>query len=1478
MAIARGLVRFLAVGLVVLAVAATGLGLFLTRTDYGVEQAGRLVLRQLEGSINGSVTVGRVASASLLEGVTLHDVELRDAAGRPFVQADSARLSYGLRTLLRGSVVFERLMVFGPRITIERLPGDQDWNYDRLFADTSAAPDTTASQGLVLIRDATIRNGEVIVRFPWDADAATDTSRLILESVPGGRVRTLRFQEVDARLPRIVWESPESEGRIVEIDRLAMRAHIWETPLEVRELVGVVTIQDSVIGFEADRVRLPDSELRLDGEVVVGADGERYDVEATATRVAFRDFQWLHPPLPDDGGGSLRFRLQTQERGTTLWLARDAELATGGSELTGSFGVVMGGPLRFRDVDVRATPLDLDLLDRLLPGGVPLSGLVIGSIQANGPVTALDTRGDVRYRTFDPEGSGAESAVRWDGTLGLDAPYVLRNMEAELRSVDLVQVAQLAPALRLRGIVQGTLRVDGSLQEGARVRGDLALTQDSMRSAVQGSGRVAFRGTPMFDLFFDAQPVALELLAQQVPALEGLRGEARGPVTVVGSLDDLSVDIDLSTPAGAVVVEGGLALTGPRRWYRAEGSVTEFRLDRVVAGLPETLVTARFDLDGSGFELAQMESQVSADLLSAAVGGVDVYRGTLRGRVANGLARVDSLSIATEVGDAGAQGTFGLVEDRAGELAVSLRADSLMFLESLLFPDVPPLDAELEQTPRVDGTVIVDGHLNGSLVDWRANGMVRIRSLLYDDLELGRGRLDLAWQRDSLRVEASMDSLRFDARRLASARAVLTYTAGLGLVAANIEGRRGQQLDVESAFEPEGDVVNLGLRRLRLTTRDGEWELADTAQATVGREGFQVDSLVLVRSPTTASIRVAGVLPWRPVGADEVQEAALSVDVDSVRIGEFLRVTQTDTLVDGIVTGSVRVTGTALAPRVVGRLSARSFRYGGAVLDSLRAEVAYADQAMDGSITGWEEGAAIITGQARVPIELALTDRADRWLDRPMDVRFHADGVPAGLLSFLAAGFTDVEGRVQGDLALVGTPVEPDLQAALELTDGAAYFQPLAVRYRNVQVSARMTEGSVMELDADLTTENGRGQVRGTLDLVQPADPVFDLTVNAQRLDASRRRDVTAIVNGQAQVSGRYTRPVVSGDMRVVRGEMNLDEIWRQHQIVQLDTSLFQMLDTTEVSYRPTPENPFLRNLRITNTTVSTNRNFWLRSEELNVEVAGELAVEVDRQTEDLRLTGTLEVVEGNYQLLARDLPSGRRFEIRDGSIEFVGTPGIDPNLDIEAAYRVRRPRGDPINVLAEVSGTLQDPRVHLTSDAEILMSETDLASYIIFGRAGAELTQAEMDVAAGGALGLAAGLFRPVVSGAASTGFQQVATSLGLPVDYVAFSLPDYGTVGWQQTRGALGLFQNAQIEVGFDLSSRVSAIGSVRVAGGDPGDDRPSALRLSGARIEYRPWLTWTIEGFVEDQFARRPSFGAAEISDRKVLGLSLFREWGY
>jgi hypothetical protein len=743
-----GLLAGLAVATLVVVVAL----LWLTRTEAGVETAGQYVVERLRGSVNGELEVGGIRSRGLLRGVTLDGVRITGPDGRLFLQADSARLAYHLRTLLGGDISFDRLTLYRPEIHLERLPGQEDWNFEIIFP---ADPDRE-TDNIVLIQDATIHDGFVALRLPLlpEAGGPPPGERVVLEEVPGGTVRLLRFEALNGRLPRILWQAPEMQGRVVQIGRLSGRAYLWDTPADIRELRGTLTLRDSIVTFRAPHVRLPDSELSALGQIVLGEGQFRYDVEATSERVAFRDFQWLYPLLPGEGGGSLRFRMQTQERGNILWLAENARISTPGTELAGSFGVVTGDTLYFANVDLRASPLDLELLQRLLPMELPVEGLLIGTLEVDGPLSSLRTRGDLLYRSL-ADGRPAESAVRWAGVLQAGAPWTVQGLEADLRAVDLAQVAALVPALRLRGVASGLVRLDGSLSNGLRVGGDLALEHATGRSAMRGEGALLLApGRSRLDLDLHAETVALSLLSDQYPALSRLAGDAGGSIRLTGPLSDLRVDAELLTQAGEITVDGRLDLEGVDAAFGADGRVADFRLDRLVAGLPETFVTGDFELAGDLRSLAHMEGHFVLNVDAGRMAGVEVRGGRMRGTLADGLVLVDTMVVVSTAGRVDAAGTFGLVPGRTGTLQVAVIAETLASLEPVLFTGPGPDDVSLTG-PRVAGYVAASGTLTGSLARWDAQAAPRARMNATPPTRSSRRAGRSAWPRAAWRCDST---------------------------------------------------------------------------------------------------------------------------------------------------------------------------------------------------------------------------------------------------------------------------------------------------------------------------------------------------------------------------------------------------------------------------------------------------------------------------------------------------------------------------------------------------------------------------------------------------------------------------------------------------------------------------------------------------------------------------------------------------
>jgi hypothetical protein len=111
-----------------------------------------------------------------------------------------------------------------------------------------------------------------------------------------------------------------------------------------------------------------------------------YDVVLTTPEFALSDLRWLYPWLPDDpeaGHGSAQVFVEDRPE-ETLVLTRNLVLEMPGTRLVGSFGILTGDTPRFVDVDLEASPLDIDAVERLLPEDIPVEGLTIGGAVLKG--------------------------------------------------------------------------------------------------------------------------------------------------------------------------------------------------------------------------------------------------------------------------------------------------------------------------------------------------------------------------------------------------------------------------------------------------------------------------------------------------------------------------------------------------------------------------------------------------------------------------------------------------------------------------------------------------------------------------------------------------------------------------------------------------------------------------------------------------------------------------------------------------------------------------------------------------------------------------------------------------------------------------------------------------------------------------------------------------------------------------------------
>ena len=402
-----------------LALVAALLVVVVLATAPGHAVARRLALSALTRAVDGRVEIGSV-SGSLWRAADLKDVTLSTPDGRPVIRVGRVRVSYVLANLLRGRYALSHVVIERPTVVLQE-GADGHLNIEHLFRLLERRP-PGGKRARVELNDVRLTDGTVILRE---------------QALPGDDPPERRFTAINLDASHLRVSHPDSVGLVADLRHLAVT--VSDPAVRLKDAAGRVVIEGDSVRFDLARVELPGTSGRGRGVVRWGrgAPRGRAKVEAALDlpRVAFADFRWAVPGLPEQGGGRTAVRLRLLAGGGSDWSFRDAELSSGRSRLGGSAALVVGprGGATFDSLAVDAEPLDLALLTPFL-GRPPVAGTVRGRIHATGTLASLEVTTDL---ALTDEGVAARPVSRADrlgpGDRGRERRYRLPPVLPDLR-------------------------------------------------------------------------------------------------------------------------------------------------------------------------------------------------------------------------------------------------------------------------------------------------------------------------------------------------------------------------------------------------------------------------------------------------------------------------------------------------------------------------------------------------------------------------------------------------------------------------------------------------------------------------------------------------------------------------------------------------------------------------------------------------------------------------------------------------------------------------------------------------------------------------------------------------------------------------------------------------------------------------------------------------------------------------------------
>ncbi len=550
---------------------------------------------------------------------------------------------------------------------------------------------------------------------------------------------------------------------------------------------------------------------------------------------------------------------------------------------------------------------------------------------------------------------------------------------------------------------------------------------------------------------------------------------------------------------------------------------------------------------------------------------------------------------------------------------------------------------------------------------------------------------------------------------LDSVSLIADYAHPNGTVNVTIHQDTSRIYSANAAFTLNKDADELRLNDMKLRFDTTVYATAGPSVIRFGPSGIDIDRFDL-RSEKGGRLYVAGTLPSNgPMN--------LSVNIVQFNIRNVIELLQSDIPAAGTFSVVGRLQGTRANPTIAGAFGLEDFSWQGHTTPEVHGKLSYANQTVTANVDAIKEGGPVIlTATGTVPFNLALASvpgsRVPR--DQAIALTIKSDSLPLDLIPQFTDMVSDLNGRALANFTVTGTVNNPNVNGQVLLWNGGAKINPLGITVSEVASTIRLQQDTII-VDSLVAHSGGVVKVSGGIGIKTLSAPSFALKLTAQNAHVIDNALADLRANANIDVKGPFNAVSVTGFTRILHGVIYMPESSNKTLVGAGDPALFAVVDTAIASERDLfpAQSPLLANLNM-NLGVVVERDVFVRSPEANVEIYtdGALRVTMNNAKSTFVLDGSVESDRGEYRF------QGRRFEITHGSAQFVNTPGLNPTLQVTAEYDVQLPTRQAIAIQIVISGTLDQPKIALQSDAEPPIPQTDLLSYLAFGQSTSSLLQ----------------------------------------------------------------------------------------------------------------------------------------------------------
>ncbi len=1360
--------------------------LVVTRTDMGRAKLRDIVAPFIARSIGGgNVYIGNV-SGPLINELTIDSIAIRDKhSNELFASTGRVTVRFDIRDIIDGRIWIRAASVAHPYVHMVQHENGV-WNFKEIFAPATPEPPKPKDEkarGFLnyLVFDSTrVADGQFLLTMPWSPDerfkgAARDSViRVHLSDTTKGVARrsdgfgrTWTWKNAHGLIAHARLVDPDSDvkfGRQFVIDTLSVDE--YEPTFKFRKLSGQVKHLGDSVWFQVPHFQLPASVGSGQGRVWWGSNHPvHYDIAVRGDSVALDDVNWVYPPLPRTGGGSVNLAIKNDPKNPQIleFKLSKMDLRTTRSHLTGDMSFGTGEPvLLVRNVDLKADPVNFDLLRTInqKPFAQDWQGDLVGTVKGRGGPLTNFIVDDAKAEFRDAHVPGAVSRFTANGELDILYPAftAFHGFNVDATSLDLRTVEYLFPNFpRLNGIASGVATLDSSWLDVRFANADMKLQDGPGEpSRFTGNGRITYGDEMTYDVTLETQPLSLTMLARSPKVFPlPLRGLVSGPLRARGTTQDLTVQTSLQGPGGALTFDGRVDLDS-LGGYGVHGhgefsALNPVALAAVKATIPPGVFSGHYDVDAAGETWAKTVGTADVALERTMFDGVRVYESQGRVHFGGGKMTVDSLRLHTAAATLTATGAIGLPNGTPDSISFNVEMDSLGGLRRYLATRDSIL-ADGEATTPVDslsGTAKLHGTAFGTMDRLNVGGQLDAFNLY---LNKDRGdRVRVAFDLRDVTTSAlgagniGIDSVTLGGIALDTIGASFTLSDWRHWTFSGAAvSRNGPTAVAHGVWNSAPGVDTVSIDSLQLAIGDDRWRLMSPSRVLRDSARLSIDSLLL-RNRDSAVVSFAANVP-------DLGAASARLRATNVSLRELGLVEQFADSLNGLLNGTLTATGTKVAPEIVADATLTGMRLRGVDVDLMKVGGRYRAGRVLADLVLTRQGKQAVVANASLPATITLFGLRER--EDSVSGSLTADTTDLSIIKTLLPrnNSLDIGGHLTARVTLSNTWRNKVLAGDVRISDGTiALKQQAGITISKINGSITGSgnaarDSIAVELHAIDDGKKPVGDLSLTgyvKNLLQTTNTqVFGLKLYANNFHAFNKRSLAeAYVSTAFDSLGRHYRdtlrltgsllaPQLGGRIFVDRGSIFLAD-----RDIARKQSLDFIGDTLDVADSVARNRPRSRsalitalytNLRTRNATITLGDNVRLKSAEADVKLVGSINLLTSSQATrssatvgpPFQLEGTLRTAGGSYNLNLG--PVQREFQVLpEGTVTFDG-PYDNPLLNIAAMYNLKRPPDKDLGIIVKLQGPLVPyPGITFSSNSDIEIAQSDLVSYMLTGKPG---------------------------------------------------------------------------------------------------------------------------------------------------------------